>query len=36
MQTEKFADSYRAYLAIRGDSKDDPLIREVRRRAAGG
>ncbi|MEQ1573769.1 MAG: protein kinase [Vicinamibacterales bacterium] len=28
-----FADSYRAYLAIRGQSKDDPLLPEVRRRA---
>jgi eukaryotic-like serine/threonine-protein kinase len=34
MQTEKFADSYRAYLAIRGGSTEDPLIREVRRRAS--
>jgi tetratricopeptide (TPR) repeat protein len=33
MQTEKFAESYRAYLAIRGESKEDPLVRDVRRRA---
>ena len=33
MKTEKFADSYRAYLAIRGESKEDPLVAEVRRRA---
>ncbi len=31
-----FADSYRAYLAIRGQSRDDPLLAEFRRRAAGG
>jgi len=34
-QTAGFADSYRAYLAIRGQSKDDPLLPEVRRRASG-
>jgi serine/threonine protein kinase/tetratricopeptide (TPR) repeat protein len=28
-----FADSYRAYLDIRGQSPDDPLLAEVRRRA---
>jgi serine/threonine protein kinase/tetratricopeptide (TPR) repeat protein len=28
-----FAESYRAYLGIRGDSKEDPLLPEVRRRA---
>jgi len=27
-----FADAYRAYLAIRGQSKEDPLLPEVRRR----
>jgi len=35
LQTAGFADSYRAYLAIRGQSKDDPLLPEVRRRASG-
>jgi len=34
LQTAAFADSYRAYLAIRGQSKDDPLLPEVRRRAS--
>ena len=34
MQTEKFADSYRAYLAVRGNSTEDPLVREVRRRVS--
>ena len=29
-----FADSYRAYLDIRGASTDDPLVAEARRRAA--
>jgi eukaryotic-like serine/threonine-protein kinase len=29
---ENFADSYKAYLAIRGESKEDPLVRDVRRR----
>ena len=33
MKTEKFAESYRAYQAIRGESKEDPLVRDVRRRA---
>ena len=28
-----FAESYRVYLAMRGQSKDDPLVMEVRRRA---
>jgi tetratricopeptide (TPR) repeat protein/tRNA A-37 threonylcarbamoyl transferase component Bud32 len=28
-----FAESYRAYLAVRGASKEDPLLPEVRRRA---
>ena len=30
-----FAESYRAYLAIRGQSKEDPLLPDVRRRAGG-
>jgi eukaryotic-like serine/threonine-protein kinase len=30
-----FAESYRVYLNIRGQSKDDPLLMEVRRRAGG-
>ena len=28
-----FADSYRAYLSIRGKSTEDPLLPEVRKRA---
>jgi len=35
LKTEKFADSYRAYLAIRGASKEDPLVSDVQKRAAG-
>jgi tetratricopeptide (TPR) repeat protein len=30
-----FADSYRAYLAIRGQSREDPLLADVRQRAGG-
>jgi len=30
-----FAESYRVYLGIRGESKEDPLVPEVRRRAGG-
>ena len=30
-----FADSYRAYLEIRGDSDEDPLLPDVRQRAGG-
>ncbi len=30
-----FAESYRVYLGIRGRSKEDPLLSEVRRRAGG-
>ena len=33
MNTQGFKDSYRSYLAIRGDSTEDPLVREVRRKA---
>ena len=32
-QTASFADSYREYLKIRGQSKEDPLVPEVRTRA---
>ena len=34
LKSTNFADSYRAYLAIRGASTDDPLVAEARRRAA--
>ena len=33
MKTTNFADSYREYLKIRGESKEDPLVPEVRKRA---
>ena len=33
MKTAAFADSYREYLKIRGQSKEDPLLPDVRRRA---
>ncbi len=33
MKAEGFADSYREYLKIRGQSKEDPLLPEVRQRA---
>jgi tetratricopeptide (TPR) repeat protein len=36
MKTEKFGDSYRAYLAIRDQSKEDPLVAKVRQRLAAG
>jgi Flp pilus assembly protein TadD/predicted Ser/Thr protein kinase len=36
LHTAGFAESYRAYLAIREQSKEDPLLSEVRRRAGGG
>ena len=32
LKTATFADSYRTYLSIRGQSKEDPLLPEVRRR----
>ena len=32
MKTAKFAESYQAYLAIRGRSNDDPLVADVERR----
>ena len=31
LKTEGFAESYRAYLVLRGQSKEDPLVPEVRR-----
>ena len=34
LKSTNFADSYRAYLDIRGASTDDPLVAEARRRAA--
>ena len=33
LKSARFAESYRAYLDIRGKSGDDPLLPEVRRRA---
>ena len=33
LKSAGFADSYRTYLTIRGQSKEDPLVAEVRRRA---
>jgi eukaryotic-like serine/threonine-protein kinase len=33
LKTERFADSYREYINIRGNSKEDPLLAEVQRRA---
>ena len=35
LKSQGFAESYRAYLAIRGQSKEDPLVPEARRRAGG-
>ena len=35
MKTAAFADSYRAYLAIRGNAGEDPLLRDIRRRVGG-
>jgi hypothetical protein len=32
MKTAHFADSYREYLKVRGESTEDPLVREVRKR----
>jgi tetratricopeptide (TPR) repeat protein len=34
LKTAGFADSYRAYLSIRGNSTEDPLVRDVRRRVS--
>jgi len=36
LNSAKAAESYRAYLDIRGKSTEDPLLPDVRRRAAGG
>ena len=33
MKTAGFAESYRAYLTLRGQSKEDPLLPEVHRRS---
>jgi tetratricopeptide (TPR) repeat protein len=33
LNSARFAESYRTYLSIRGQSKEDPLLPEVRRRA---
>jgi serine/threonine protein kinase/tetratricopeptide (TPR) repeat protein len=35
MKTEGFRESYRTYLDIRGESTEDPLLTEVRRRVGG-
>ena len=32
LKSERFAEAYRAYLDIRGQSKEDPLLPDVRRR----
>ncbi len=32
MKTAGFADTYREYLKIRGESTEDPLVPEVRKR----
>jgi hypothetical protein len=32
LKSPGFADSYRQYLAIRGNSTEDPLVPELRRR----
>jgi tetratricopeptide (TPR) repeat protein len=36
LKSTRFAESYRAYLDIRGKSTEDPLVKEVRRRAGAG
>jgi len=36
LKTAKFADSYQQYLAIRGSSRDDRLLPDVRRRVKSG
>lgn len=33
LKSAGFVESYKAYLAFRGESKEDPLLTEVRRRA---
>jgi tetratricopeptide (TPR) repeat protein len=35
LKTERFTESYREYIKIRGASHDDPLLQEVKRRAGG-
>jgi tetratricopeptide (TPR) repeat protein/tRNA A-37 threonylcarbamoyl transferase component Bud32 len=35
MGTDAFADSYRQYLDIRGNSTEDPLVKEIRERVGG-
>jgi hypothetical protein len=35
LNNKRFAESYRTYLSIRGQSKEDSLLPEVRRRAGG-
>jgi tetratricopeptide (TPR) repeat protein len=35
LKSAKAAESYQAYLAIRGNSNEDPLVPEIRRRLAG-
>jgi serine/threonine protein kinase/tetratricopeptide (TPR) repeat protein len=36
LQNARFAESYREYLRIRGESTEDPLLPEIRKRAAAG
>ena len=36
LKSTRFAESYRAYIDMRGKSADDPLVAEVRRRAGAG
>lgn len=35
LRSTNFADSYRAYLDLRGNSKEDPLVADARKRAGG-
>ena len=35
LRTAGFADSYRGYLEIRGNSTEDPLVPEIRKRVGG-
>jgi hypothetical protein len=34
LKTAAFAESYRAYLSIRGQAGEDPLLPEIRKRLA--
>jgi len=34
LKDRRFAEPYREYLKLRGNSKEDPLVPEVRKRAA--